>query len=54
MMLTHLQISSSKPAEKPFKLHDAKGMHLAVQPNGSKLVIAHGVGKKGLARRLEI
>ncbi|MBO9576583.1 MAG: tyrosine-type recombinase/integrase [Sphingobium sp.] len=36
-MLTHIQIASAKPAEKPFKLHDDKGLHLLVRPNGSKL-----------------
>lgn len=36
-MLTHIQIASAKPAEKPFKLHDDKGLHLLIRPNGSKL-----------------
>ncbi|MBB4837060.1 integrase [Sphingomonas kyeonggiensis] len=36
-MLTHIQIAAAKPAEKPFKLHDDKGLHLLVRPNGSKL-----------------
>jgi len=36
-MLTHIQISSAKPAAKPFTLLDGKGLHVVVQPNGSKL-----------------
>jgi integrase len=37
MMLTHIQISSAKPAAKPYNLSDSQGLHLTVQPNGSKL-----------------
>ncbi|WP_371432466.1 tyrosine-type recombinase/integrase [Novosphingobium sp.] len=36
-MLTHIQIASAKPGAKPYKLHDDKGLHLIVRPNGSKL-----------------
>src|SRR5258707_708435 len=36
-MLTHIQVAAAKPADKPYKLHDDKGLHLLVRPNGSKL-----------------
>ncbi len=36
-MLTTLQIKSAKPAERPYKLSDAGGLFLLVQPGGSKL-----------------
>lgn len=36
-MLTHIQITSAKPAAKPYKLSDSQGLHLTVRPNGSKL-----------------
>ena len=36
-MLTHIQISASKPAAKPYNLSDSQGLHLTVRPNGSKL-----------------
>ena len=36
-MLTHIQIASAKPSAKPCNLSDAQGLHLTVQPNGSKL-----------------
>ncbi|OJY70825.1 MAG: integrase [Sphingobium sp. 66-54] len=36
-MLTHIQISSAKPAAKPYNLSDSQGLHLAIRPNGSKL-----------------
>ena len=36
-MLTHIKITSAKPAEKPYTLRDALGLYLAVQPHGSKL-----------------
>jgi hypothetical protein len=34
---TTLQIKSAKPAERAFKLADAGGLFLLVQPNGSNL-----------------
>jgi integrase len=37
MSLTDLLIRNTKPREKPFKLSDAGGLHLLVQPGGSKL-----------------
>jgi integrase len=36
-VLTSLQIKSAKPAERAFKLADAGGLFVLVQPNGSKL-----------------
>lgn len=36
-MLTHIQIASAKSSAKPFNLSDSQGLHLTVQPNGSKL-----------------
>lgn len=36
-MLTYIQVAAAKPADKPYKLHDDKGLHLLVRPNGSKL-----------------
>jgi integrase len=36
-MLTHIKITTAKPAEKAFNLADGHGLFLAVQPNGSKL-----------------
>lgn len=35
-MLTHIKITSAKPSEKLYKLHDTLGLYLAVKPNGSK------------------
>lgn len=37
MALTDTAIRAAKPAEKPYKISDAKGLYLYVQPNGSKL-----------------
>ncbi len=37
MPLSDLLIRTTKPRERPFKLSDAGGLHLLVQPNGSKL-----------------
>lgn len=37
MSLTNTQIIAAKPAEKPYKLVDEKGMFLFVTPSGSKL-----------------
>src|SRR5947209_5464878 len=36
MALTHFAIESAKPKAKPYKLSDGDGLHLFVQPNGSK------------------
>jgi len=36
-VLTTLQIRSAEPAERAFKLADAGGLFLLIQPNGSKL-----------------
>jgi integrase len=36
-MLTALAIQNAKPKEKPYKLSDGDGLHLLVNPNGSKL-----------------
>ncbi len=36
MPLTNLQIQGAKPADKPQKLFDEKGLYLLVQPNGGK------------------
>ena len=36
-MLTDRAVRSSKPQEKPYKLSDGGGLHIVVQPNGSKL-----------------
>jgi hypothetical protein len=37
MPLTHFDLENAKPAEKPYKLSDGGGLHVVVQPNGSKL-----------------
>ncbi len=37
MALTDIAIRKAKPRPKPFKLADDGGLHLVVQPNGSKL-----------------
>ena len=34
--LSHTQIKSAKPKDKPYKLSDGKGLHLKVNSNGSK------------------
>ncbi len=36
MHLTHIQITTAKPAAKPYKLSDGDALHLLIQPNGSK------------------
>nr|WP_321985213.1 integrase arm-type DNA-binding domain-containing protein [uncultured Lichenicoccus sp.] len=36
-MLTDAKARNAKPADKRFKLFDAEGLYLAVEPNGSKL-----------------
>lgn len=37
MSLTDLAVRKAKSREKPYKLSDSGGLHLVVQPNGSKL-----------------
>ena len=37
MALTHIEIAHTKPAAKPYKLTDADGLYLVVQPTGAKL-----------------
>ena len=37
MRLSDFAIRKAKPREKPFKLADGGGLHLVVQPNGTKL-----------------
>ena len=37
MTLSHFDIKNAQPAEKPYKLTDGGGLHLFVQPNGSRL-----------------
>lgn len=34
--LTEMQIRKAKPAEKPYRLADGKGLYLGVMPNGSR------------------
>ena len=36
MKLTHLQVSSAKPKEKPYRLSDGNGLYLQVTPTGGK------------------
>lgn len=36
MALTDIKVRTVKPLDKPFKLTDGEGMHLLVNPNGSK------------------
>ncbi|WP_409513261.1 Arm DNA-binding domain-containing protein, partial [Pseudomonas aeruginosa] len=36
MPLTDSAIKTAKPKEKPYKLSDAQGLYLLVNPNGSK------------------
>ena len=37
MPLTEVQIRKAKPADKPLKLSDGKGLYLLLTPTGSKL-----------------
>ena len=37
MPLNDLTIRNTKPAEKPFKLSDERGLFLLINPSGSKL-----------------
>ncbi|HGV0245367.1 TPA: tyrosine-type recombinase/integrase [Klebsiella pneumoniae] len=36
MALTNIKVRTTKPSDKPFKLTDGQGMHLLINPNGSK------------------
>lgn len=36
MALTEVKVRNAKPGEKPVKLTDGNGMHLLIQPSGSK------------------
>ena len=36
MALTDIKVRTTKPSDKPFKLTDGHGMHLLINPNGSK------------------
>ncbi|OCA52587.1 putative prophage CPS-53 integrase [Photorhabdus namnaonensis] len=36
MALTDIKVRTIKPTDKPFKLTDEQGMHLLINPNGSK------------------
>lgn len=36
-MLTYIQINAAKPKAKAWTLSDSQGLHLQIQPNGSKL-----------------
>src|SRR5258708_11769464 len=37
MPLTDIRVRSTKPHEKPIKVSDGAGLHLLIQPSGSKL-----------------
>lgn len=37
MPLTHFDLENAKPAERPYKLSDGGGLHVVIQPNGSRL-----------------
>jgi len=37
MPLTQFDLKNAKPADKPYKMSDGGGLHVVVQPNGSKL-----------------
>lgn len=36
MALTDIKVRTTRPSDKPFKLTDGQGMHLLINPNGSK------------------
>ena len=36
-MLTDVRIDTAKPAERPYKLSDGRGLYVLVQPNGRKM-----------------
>ena len=51
MPLNDRQIKNAKPAEKPFKLNDGKGLYLYINTNGGKLWrfdFSHNVKRKTL------
>lgn len=37
MALTLFSVQNAKPKDRPYKLTDGNGLHLLVNPNGSKL-----------------
>jgi hypothetical protein len=37
MLLTAFAIQNAKPKAKPYKLADGGGLHLCIEPHGSKL-----------------
>jgi hypothetical protein len=37
MALTLFSVQNAKPMSKPYKLADGNGLHLLINPNGSKL-----------------
>ncbi|GAB2577067.1 hypothetical protein GCM10027066_19670 [Dyella jejuensis] len=37
MPLSDISIKKAKPADKPYRLYDEKGMYLEVAPSGGKL-----------------
>ena len=37
MHLSHFAVTKARPEQKPYKLSDGAGLHLLVEPNGSKL-----------------
>lgn len=47
MALSDVQLRALKPAEKPFKISDSKGLHVLVTPNGSRLWRLGDVGLTG-------
>ena len=54
MPLSDTQIRNTKPREKPFKLSDFDGLHLLVNPSGSKLWrIKYRFGGKRAAAKSE-
>ena len=48
MGLTDTAIKRSRPAEKPYKLADGKGLYLLVNPKSSALMIRLAAMKEGL------
>ena len=36
-MLKSLEVENARPRDKPYKLSDGDGLHLVIQPTGSKL-----------------
>lgn len=52
MPLTDVAIRGLKPAEKPYKKSDGKGLQLRVMPSGSKLWVLMYRNAKGIQRKL--